>query len=123
MASKGEVGIDLDVRKVPLREADMEAFEIMISESQERMLCVVEPARVDQVIAVCEKWLVNATAIGEVTATRRLRVFDGDALVGDMPVTALVDECPVYGSSRSLPRCRCTRRHPRRSARSILATR
>ena len=45
---------------------------------------------------MCEKWLVNATAIGEVTASRRLRVFDGDALVGDMPVTALVDECPVY---------------------------
>ena len=67
MASKGEVGIDLDVRKVPLREADMEAFEIMISESQERMLCVVEPERVDEVVAVCEKWLVNATAIGEVT--------------------------------------------------------
>src|SRR3954467_12637353 len=95
-ASKGEVGLDLDVRKVPLREADMEPFEIMISESQERMLCVVEPDRVDEVVAVCEKWLVNATAIGEVTATRRLRVFDGDALVGDMPVTALVDECPVY---------------------------
>jgi len=96
MASKGEVGIDVDVRKVPLREADMEAFEIMISESQERMLCVVEPSRVDEVVAVCEKWLVNATAIGEVTDTRRLRVFDDGALVGDMPVTALVDECPVY---------------------------
>src|SRR5262245_51513634 len=96
MASKGEVGIDLDVRRVPLREADMEPFEIMISESQERMLCVVEPHRVDEVVAVCEKWLVNATAIGEVTASRRLRVFDGEALVGDMPVTALVDECPVY---------------------------
>ena len=96
MASKGEVGLDLDVRKVPLREADMEPFEIMISESQERMLCVVEPGKVDEVVAVCEKWLVNATAIGEVTASRRLRVFDGDALVGDMPVTALVDECPVY---------------------------
>ena len=96
MASKGEVGIDIDVRKVPLREADMEAFEIMISESQERMLCVVEPARVDEVVAVCEKWLVNATAIGEVTDTRRLRVFDDGALVGDMPVTALVDECPLY---------------------------
>src|SRR6478672_11161757 len=96
MASKGEVGLDLDVRKVPLREADMEPFEIMISESQERMLCVVEAGKVDVVVAVCEKGLVNATAIGEVTATRRLRVFDGDALVGDMPVTALVDECPVY---------------------------
>ena len=96
MASKGEVGIDLDVRKVPLREADMEPFEIMISESQERMLCVVEPDRVAEVLAVCEKWETRATAIGEVTDTRRLRVFDGGRMVGDMPVVALVDECPLY---------------------------
>jgi phosphoribosylformylglycinamidine synthase len=96
MAAKGEVGLDLDVRRVPLREADMEPFEIMISESQERMLCVVEPERVDEVLAVCERWEVNATAIGEVTASDRLRVFDGETLVGDMPVVALVDECPAY---------------------------
>src|SRR6185436_1095942 len=96
MAAKGEVGIDLDVRRVPLREADMEPFEIMISESQERMLCVVEPERVDDVLAVCAKWEVNATAIGEVTSSDRLRVFDGAALVGDLPVRALVDECPAY---------------------------
>ena len=96
MAAKGEVGLDLHVRRVPLREADMEPFEIMISESQERMLCVVEPERVDEVLAVCAKWEVNATAIGEVTDTRRLRVFDGDELVGDLPVEALVDECPTY---------------------------
>src|SRR5690349_20004569 len=96
MAAKGEVGLDLHVRRVPLREQDMEAFEIMISESQERMLCVVEPARLDAVLAVCERWEVNATAIGEVTDGDRLRVFDGDALVGDLPVTALVDECPAY---------------------------
>src|SRR5215208_531825 len=56
MASKGEVGLDLDVSKVPLREAGMEPFEIMVSESQERMLCVVEPGKVGDVIAVCEKW-------------------------------------------------------------------
>src|SRR3954468_12886882 len=73
MAAKGEVGIDLDVRRVPLREADMEPFEIMISESQERMLCVVEPSRVQEVVAVCDKWEVNATAIGEVTDSGRLR--------------------------------------------------
>jgi phosphoribosylformylglycinamidine synthase subunit PurL len=79
-----------------LREADMEAFEIMISESQERMLCVVEPDRVPDVVAVCDKWEVNATAIGEVTDTGRLRVFDGEDLVGDLPVGALVDECPAY---------------------------
>jgi phosphoribosylformylglycinamidine synthase len=96
MAAKGEVGIDLDVRKVPLREADMEAFEIMISESQERMLCVVEPDRLAEVLAVCDKWEVNATAIGEVTDSGRLRVFDGEDLVGDLPVGALVDECPAY---------------------------
>ena len=96
MAAKGgEVGIDLDVG-VPLREADMEPFEIMISESQERMLCVVEPAKLDDVLAVRGRWEVNATAIGEVTGTARLRVFDGAALVGDLPVTALVDECPAY---------------------------
>ncbi len=96
MAAKGEVGIDLDVRQVPLREADMEPFEIMISESQERMLCVVEPGRVAEVLAVCDKWEVNATAIGEVTDSDRMRVFDGDELVGDLPVLALVDECPAY---------------------------
>ena len=96
MAAKGNVGIDLDVRKVPLREADMEPFEIMISESQERMLCVVEPERLDGVLAVCAKWEVNATAIGEVTGRDRLRVFDGGTLVGDLPVIALVDECPAY---------------------------
>jgi phosphoribosylformylglycinamidine synthase subunit PurL len=96
MASKGEVGLDIDVSKVPLREADMEPFEIMVSESQERMLCVVSPERLDDVLALCAKWEVRATAIGEVTDTRRLRVFAGDELVGDMPVEALVDDCPLY---------------------------
>jgi phosphoribosylformylglycinamidine synthase II len=96
MASKGEVGIDLDVSRVPLREADMEPFEIMISESQERMLCVVEPGRLGELIELCERWDVRATPIGSVTDTRRLRVFDGEELVGDMPVDALVDDCPLY---------------------------
>jgi phosphoribosylformylglycinamidine synthase II len=103
MAAKGEVGLDLDVTKVPLREADMEPFEIMISESQERMLCVVEPERVDDVLTVCEKWEVNATAIGVVTDTRRLRVLVGDRVVGDLPVTALVDECPAYDLEPAAP--------------------
>ncbi len=103
MAAKGGVGIDLDVRRVPLREADMEPFEIMVSESQERMLCIVEPARLDEVLAVCARWEVNATAIGEVTDTRRLRVFAGERLAGDIPVTALVDECPAYDLAPSKP--------------------
>ena len=96
MASKGEVGLDIDVDRVPLREAGMEPFEIMVSESQERMLCVVEPARLDEVLEVCAKWEVRATPIGSVTDTRHLRVLSGDELVGDMPVDALVDDCPLY---------------------------
>jgi phosphoribosylformylglycinamidine synthase subunit PurL len=103
MASKGGVGLDLDVAKVPLREADMEPFEIMISESQERMLCVVEPARLDEVLGVCERWDVRATPIGSVTDTRRLRVFDGDELVGDLSVEALVDDCPLYDLEPEAP--------------------
>jgi phosphoribosylformylglycinamidine synthase subunit PurL len=96
MAAKGGVGLDIDVAKVPLREAGMEPFEIMISESQERMLCVVEPERVDDVRGVCAKWEVNATAIGVVTDSGRLRILAGGEVVGDLPVPALVDECPVY---------------------------
>jgi phosphoribosylformylglycinamidine synthase len=96
MASKGEVGIDLDVGKIPLREPGMVPFEVMVSESQERMLCVVEPANVEAVMALCEKWEVNSAAIGVVTETNRMRVFDGEELVGDMPVRALVDDCPLY---------------------------
>jgi phosphoribosylformylglycinamidine synthase len=96
MASAGEVGIDIDVSLVPLREAGMEPFEIMVSESQERMLCVVEPARVPDVLALCERFEIHGTAIGTVTDTGRMRVFDGPDLVGDMPVSALVDDCPLY---------------------------
>jgi phosphoribosylformylglycinamidine synthase II len=103
MASKGGLGLDIDVGRVPLREADMEPFEIMVSESQERMLCVVEPDRLDEVLAVCARWEVNATAIGEVTDSGRLRVLREGDVVGDMPVTALVDECPLYDLAPAAP--------------------
>jgi phosphoribosylformylglycinamidine synthase II len=103
MASKGEVGLDIDVSLVPLREAGMAAWEIMVSESQERMLCVCEPSRLAEVLAVCEKWEVGGTAIGTVTDTRALRVFVGDELVGDMPVPALVDDCPLYDLTPEAP--------------------
>ena len=99
MASAGGVGIDLDVARVPLREADMEPFEIMVSESQERMLAVVEPARVGEVIAVCEKWQTGAAEIGAVTDDDLVRVRRGDEVVGEMPVEALVDGCPLYDLS------------------------
>ncbi|MCD6727784.1 MAG: phosphoribosylformylglycinamidine synthase subunit PurL [Solirubrobacteraceae bacterium] len=103
MASKGAVGIDLDVARVPLREADMEPFEIMVSESQERMLCVVEPSNVPDVLAICERWEVHGTAIGEVTGSGRLRVLHGERVVGDMPVAALVDDCPLYDLAPARP--------------------
>ncbi len=96
MASKGEVGIDIDVDLVPLREAGMEPFEVMVSESQERMLCVVEPANVEAVMALCEKWEVGGAAIGTVTDTQTMRVLRAGELVGEMPVRALVDDCPLY---------------------------
>src|SRR5664279_5226627 len=96
MASKGEVGIDIDVARVPLREPGMEPFEVMVSESQERMLCVVEPANVDAVMELCEKWEVGGAAIGAVTDTGRMRVLRDGEPVGDMPVRALVDDCPLY---------------------------
>src|SRR5579871_1942370 len=96
MASKGEVGIDIDVYRVPLREPGMKPFEIMISESQERMLCVVEPERVAEVMDVCERWEVPATPIGSVTEERRLRVLNRGSVVADLPVEVLVDECPLY---------------------------
>jgi phosphoribosylformylglycinamidine synthase len=96
MASKGGVGLDIDVAKVPLRELGMEPFEIMVSESQERMLCVVEPDRVADVIAVCERWETLATPIGTVNDSGRLRVLAGDGSAADLPVEILVDECPLY---------------------------
>jgi phosphoribosylformylglycinamidine synthase len=90
------VGIDIDVSRVPLREPDLEPFEVMISESQERMLAVVEPSRLEEVVATCERWQTGAAAIGEVTDSGNLRVLDEGVEVGDVPVSVLVDGCPLY---------------------------
>jgi phosphoribosylformylglycinamidine synthase II len=96
MASAGGVGMDIEIDRVPLREADMEPFEIMVSESQERMLAVVEPPALDEVLATCERWQTGAAQVGEVTDTGRIRVLAGGDVVGDAPVTALVEACPLY---------------------------
>jgi phosphoribosylformylglycinamidine synthase subunit PurL len=96
MASKGGVGLDIDCARVPLREAGMEPFEIMVSESQERMLCVVEPSKVDEVIAVCARWETLATPIGVVTESGRMRILSDGDVVADLPVGVLVDDCPLY---------------------------
>jgi phosphoribosylformylglycinamidine synthase len=103
MASAGGVGIDIDVAEVPLREADMEPFEIMVSESQERMLAVVEPGRVEEVRAICEKWQTGSAVIGTVTEGGQIRILRGGEVVGEMPVEALVDGCPLYDLDPAAP--------------------
>jgi phosphoribosylformylglycinamidine synthase II len=91
MAAKGGVGIDLHADRVPLREADMAPWEIMISESQERMLAIVTPASWPEVKAACERWDLDATIVGEVTDTKRLRVFFRGEMVGDMDAVVLAE--------------------------------
>src|SRR5512132_2470772 len=93
MARDG-AGVDVELDRVPLREADLEPWEIMISESQERIVCVT--SRPDDVAAVCRKWELNHAVIGEVTATGDLRAFHDGELVGDIPARLLTDECPRY---------------------------
>ena len=95
MARDG-LGVDVHLDRVPLREADMEPWEIMISESQERMVAVVEPARVADVEAACAKWELPCTVIGEVADHGELRAFFDEACVGAIPATILTDECPRY---------------------------
>jgi phosphoribosylformylglycinamidine synthase len=96
MSSRAATGMDVDVTLVPQREAGMIPYEIMLSESQERMLLVVEKGREREVEAVFEKWDLHAVRIGEVTTTGRVRLFEGNALVADVPTRALTDEGPVY---------------------------
>ncbi len=103
MASKGGVGLDIDCSRVPLREPGLEPFEIMVSESQERMLCVVEPARVDAVIEVCRHWETLATPIGAVNDSGRLRILTADSVAADLPVGILVDDCPLYDLAPAPP--------------------
>jgi phosphoribosylformylglycinamidine synthase len=89
-------GMRVWLERVPLREPSMEPHEILASESQERMLLIVEPAKLDDVLAVAEKWGVTATAIGEVTDTGRLVVTWHEATVVDVPPGSLADDGPVY---------------------------
>ncbi len=106
MASKGGVGVDIDVGSVPLRGPGMAPFEIMVSESQERMLCVVAPDRVAAVLDVCERWETLATPVGKITergAGARFRVLDHGDSVGELPVALLVDECPLYELQPAAP--------------------
>ena len=97
-ASRGGVGMDVDVTAVPCRELGMEPHEIMTSESQERMLAIVEPSDLDEVMAICTRWEVRATVIGKVTDSGRLRILDGfdGEVLADVPAASLHDAAPLY---------------------------
>jgi phosphoribosylformylglycinamidine synthase len=103
MGSRGGVGIEIDVSLVPQRETGMTPYEIMLSESQERMLLVVKRGREADVERIFDKWDLHAVRIGEVTADGRLRVRDRGTPVADIPNRALTDEAPVYRRPMSEP--------------------
>ncbi len=94
--ARGNVGIEIDVALVPQRETGMTPYEIMLSESQERMLLIVKRGREAEVERVFEKWDLHAVRIGEVTEGERLKVWNNGVLVADVPNKALTDEAPVY---------------------------
>jgi phosphoribosylformylglycinamidine synthase len=96
MAARGGVGVELETDKVPVREAGMTPYEILLSESQERMLVVAEPSRVAAIEEVCERWGLHATPIGHVTGDGMFRVRHGGLVVAEIPATRLVDDAPVY---------------------------
>jgi phosphoribosylformylglycinamidine synthase II len=96
MGARGGVGIEIEMERVPQRETGMTAYEIMLSESQERMLLVAEKGREGEVFRVFEKWGLDAFTIGHVTADGVMRVREHGELVAEIPNTALTDEAPVY---------------------------
>jgi len=96
MGARAGTGVEIDVARVPKRETGMSPYEVMLSESQERMLLVAEKGREGEIVRVFEKWDLHAEAIGTVTADRRLKVFDGGVLAADVPNEALTDDAPVY---------------------------
>jgi phosphoribosylformylglycinamidine synthase II len=96
MAARGGVGVELDTGLVPVREEGMTPYEIMLSESQERMLVVAEPGRVAEIQAVCAKWELNATPVGKVTDDGIFRVVHDRRVVAAIPGKPLVDDCPIY---------------------------
>src|SRR5207249_11296963 len=103
MGSRGGAGVEIDVSFVPQRETGMTPYEIMLSESQERMLLVVKKGREAEVERIFEKWDLHASRIGEVTADGLLGVKDRGRVVAEIPNRALVDEAPVYNRPATRP--------------------
>lgn len=103
MASRGRSGIEIDVALVPKREAGMTPYEVLLSESQERMLVVPQKGQEEQVARIFNKWGLKAAVIGKVTADQILRVYEQGELVAEVPVSALTDQAPVYQRPQQKP--------------------
>ena len=96
MASSGGVGIDMNLDNVPQRETGMTPYEMMLSESQERMLMVLKPGKEEMAKAIFEKWELDFAVIGEITDTGRMRLFHKDEMVADLPIAPLAHASPEY---------------------------
>src|ERR1039457_4905991 len=103
MGSRGEVGIAIELDRVPQRETGMTPYEIMLSESQERMLLVADKGREDEVFRVFKKWGLEASEIGTVTADGKLRVRHHGEIVAKIPNRELADEAPLYHRPYTVP--------------------
>src|ERR1700704_1410161 len=96
MGAKGDLGVTLDLDRVPCREPGMTAYEMMLSESQERMLMVLRPERAAQAEAIFRKWALDFAVIGQTTASKRFIVRHGGNVMADLPIKELGDEAPLY---------------------------
>ena len=96
MGAKGDLGVTLDLDKVPCRETGMSAYEMMLSESQERMLMVLKPEKEKLAEAIFRKWGLDFAVIGETTPSKRFLVRHGGEVMADLPIKELGDEAPVY---------------------------
>jgi phosphoribosylformylglycinamidine synthase subunit PurL len=96
MGAKGDLGVTLDLDSVPCRETGMSAYEMMLSESQERMLMVLKPEKEEEAEAIFRKWGLDFAVVGETTPTKRFVVRHGGDVMADLPIKELGDEAPVY---------------------------
>ncbi|MBN1288366.1 MAG: phosphoribosylformylglycinamidine synthase subunit PurL [Actinobacteria bacterium] len=101
-AERGGCGMDVEITKVPLREADMEPVEIMMSESQERMFALCPEDNLQEVLAVCEKWDLDAVPVANVTEGDALRLLDNGSVIAEVPASSLADG-PVYHREAERP--------------------
>ncbi|XOJ72646.1 phosphoribosylformylglycinamidine synthase subunit PurL [Candidatus Pelagibacter sp. Uisw_114] len=96
MASKGNLGIEINLNKVPCREANMSPYEIMLSESQERMLIVLEKGKEEMAKKIFDKWNLDFAVIGKTTKSKKIELYFNEEKVGDIPVNTLVENSPMY---------------------------